>query len=157
LAVSRADVVQGIAYLQIFRDGSLEYGDSYILNGWDMKIVPSQEFERKIMETFRGGLALLRLLEVPNPVYVSLTLMGVRGMKMSIGERSVSQPFDRDVIVCPDMQIQNIEEGYPYPTTLLPIVDAVGRQQGAARPHTNRTGLTEHEAVVLAVSAHLCS
>jgi len=28
--------------------------------------------------------------------------------------------FDRDVILCPNVRVENLEEGAPYPTTLFP-------------------------------------
>jgi len=143
LAISRKDSVQGQSYLQIFRDGSLEYGDSYILNGHDMKIVPSAVFETKLMETFGSALSLLKHLEVAEPVFVSLTLVGVKGMVMALPEVArhwnyQSDPFDRDVIIGPDMLVQKLEEGFPYPSTLLPIANAVW--QAAGREKTPYTG-----------------
>jgi hypothetical protein len=146
LAISRKDTVQGQSYLQIFRDGSLEYGDSYVLNNFDMKIVPSAVFESKLVETFIGALSLLKHLEAAEPVFVSLTLVGVKGMVMalpqdmrsySFNHSTQSEPFDRDVIVCPDMLAQNLEEGTPYPSTLRPIVDAVWQAAGREKtPYT---------------------
>ena len=143
LAISRKDSVQGQSYLQIFRNGSLEYGDSYVLNNLDMKIVPSQEFEIKLIETFGRSLSLLKHLEVAEPVFVSLTLMGVKGMVMALPQSAQdwdtkSSQFDRDVIVCPDMLAQNLEEGTPYPSTLRPIVDAIWQAAGREKtPYTS--------------------
>ena len=54
-----------------------------------------------------------------------------------LNRSSKSEPFDRDVIVCPDMLAQNLEEGTPYPSTLRPIVDAVW--QAAGRKETPYT------------------
>ena len=59
-------------------------------------------------------------------------------MAMMVGSHETSAPFDRDVIICPDMLIQNVEEGYPYASTLLPIVNAVWQGAGRGRtPYTN--------------------
>ena len=94
-------------------------------------------------ETFGSALSLLKHLEVAEPVFVSLTLVGVKGMVMALPEVArhwnyQSDPFDRDVIIGPDMLVQKLEEGFPYPSTLLPIANAVW--QAAGREKTPYTG-----------------
>ncbi len=78
---------------------------------------------------------MLKMIGTAEPVYVSLTLVGVRGRTMALPRRlqmlnSVSPPFDRDVIVSPDVMVQNLEEGYPFATTLIPLVDSVWQAAG---------------------------
>jgi hypothetical protein len=123
------------SYLQVFRDGSLEYGDSYVLNSLDGTTVPSQVFETKLIETFDGALSLLKQLEVEEPLFVTLTLVGVKGMTLALPAHLQtwthrSEAFDRDVIVCPDILIQNLSEGHPYPSTLLPLVNSIWQAAG---------------------------
>ena len=123
------------SYLQIFRDGSLEYADTGVLDSANGISVLSQLFEQKIVETFANAVWLLGELEVTEPTFVSLTLLGMKGRTMKLppshfDQGVTTEPFDRDVIVCPDMLIENVAEGPPYRSTLLPIVDAVWQAAG---------------------------
>ena len=135
------------SYLQVFRDGSLEYGDSYVVGDFDGKLVPSQILEEKLIEIFERANSLLTHLDVIEPVYVSLTLVRVRGMMLALPQyahmwKHTSEPFDRDIVVCPDMQVQNTYEGSPYRTTLFPIVNAVWQAAGLAQsPYKQRWGV----------------
>jgi hypothetical protein len=100
--------------------------------------IPSQTFEQKIAETFANAVWLLRELEVAEPTFVSLTLLGMKGRRMALphshfNEGVTTEPFDRDVILCPDMLVENLAEGSPYRSTLLPIVDAVWQAAGRER------------------------
>jgi hypothetical protein len=129
----------GQSYLQIFREDHLEYGDSYSLDSDKSGHVASGSLEEKIRLTFERALPFLEFLNVAEPIFVTLTLIGVKGLVMWLPHSaetwtSKSEPFDRDIIICPDMLIQNLNEGPPYPSTLLPIIDAVW--QGAGRERT---------------------
>jgi hypothetical protein len=142
LSVWTTGLSQGQFYLQVFREGSLEYGDSYALSSKGGGVIASVSFEDKLKSIFKAALSLLSQMEVADPIFVSLTLIGVKGMTLSMSP-DVSEPFDRDVIVCPDIQIQNLDEGFPYPSTLLPIVDSVWQAAGRGRsPFTALTWKT---------------
>jgi len=71
----------------------------------------------------------------PQPVYVTLTLIGMKGKQLS-NDGAESFPgeapkeFDRDVITSPDVLIQSTDEGAPFPTTLLPIVNSIWQAAG---------------------------
>lgn len=125
----------GKSYLQIFRDGSLEYGDSAILQSHSFPAIASQIVETKIMHTFANALGLLTELETPEPIYVSLTLIGMKGRTMALPQEAfrygyTTDPFDRDTIFTPDMLVENLNEGYPYASTLRPIVDSLWQAAG---------------------------
>lgn len=135
------------SYLQIFRDGSLEYGDSSVLDSLHGTHVASQTFEQKVATAFSSAVSLLKELEVTEPTFASLTLVGMKGRTMALPDnpydwRTTTEPFDRDVILSPDMRIENLAEGFPYPTTLLPIVDAVWQAAGIEQtPYINGAGV----------------
>lgn len=134
------------SYLQVFRDGRLEYGDSYALLENSNGAIASMLFEPKIVETFEKALALLHLLNVPEPIYATLTLIGVKGMRMAAPYstrtyKAESAPFDRDIILCSDVLIQNVIEGRPYPSTLRPIIDSVWQSAGyGSTPYVDSNG-----------------
>jgi len=135
LLMASSKTMSGSSYLQVFRDGILEYGDSEILGANGPGGFPSKTLEQKLVATFKKALTLLKLLEVPSPIYVTLTLIGVRGRELATGYKLynnnyLSRPFDRDVILSPDVEVRNLEEGHPYPTTLLPIVNAMWQAAG---------------------------
>jgi Putative DNA-binding domain len=123
------------SYLQIFRDGSLEYGDSSIVAPLHNRKVASQSFEEALVKTFNVALKVLKELETSEPIFASLTLIGVKGIGMS-NAKAITTPgeapkvFDRDVITSPDVLIQNTNEGAPFPTSLLPIVNSVWQASG---------------------------
>lgn len=129
---------RGRSYLQIFKDGSLEYGDSYVLGLNDRDSMPVGILEGKLVSTFEQSIALLKDLDVSAPVYVSLSLMGVKGARFVTPIRldrdgEQSDPIDREVVVCPDVEVQHFTEERPYQTTLLPLVNAVWQAAGIAQ------------------------
>jgi Putative DNA-binding domain len=146
LTMSKTTTTGRQSYLQIFRDGSLEFGDSYVLEGDQDEEIRGGLLESKILQTFITGISVLKRLEVADPIFVALTLLGVKGRALSLPNyghdfRKISERFDRDVIVSPDVLIQNLSEGSPYPSTLLPIVNSVWQAAGlAATPRLRQDG-----------------
>jgi hypothetical protein len=127
---------RGRSYLQIFRNGSLEYGDSFFAGLQYRGKIASRDFEQQIVTIFHCALKLLKELETEEPVYAGLTLIGFKGKELSAGGNSIPvhgqahKDFDRDVIISPDVMIQNTQEGPPYPTTLLPIINSIWQAAG---------------------------
>ena len=73
------------SYVQVFRNGCLEAGESLLLDPKDgRKFFPSTAFEREVVQCGEGLLELLRRLEVPGPRVVMLTFLGVRGYSMFV-------------------------------------------------------------------------
>jgi hypothetical protein len=135
LVVSQRTRESQLSYLQVFRDGCLEYGDTYALGSPGQAHVASQVFEEKIIKTFASALSLLNSLEVEPPIFVSLTLIGMKGRTMAMPQNwgnmyQFSDPFDREIILCPDMLVQNAGDVNLNETTLLPIVNAVWQASG---------------------------
>ena len=124
------------SYLQIFKTGALEYGDNYVLN-WsdDSPTILGLVFEEKIVQTFHNALRLLAILNASEPVYTTLTLIGVKGRDMAqrpttVNFNNFSHSFDRDVVLTPDVQIRDTPETWPFAETLLPIVNSVWQAAG---------------------------
>ena len=124
------------SYLQVFKDGRLEYGDSNLMNSKFQDEIPGALLEEAIVRTFGSAMDLLQILGVSEPFFVSLTLVGVKGKKMALPSHPsyLAFPqlgkFDRDVIVFPDVRVEKVGEGSPYPTTLLPIVNSMWQAAG---------------------------
>lgn len=136
------------SYLQVFRDGRLEYGDSYLMNSHYQEEIASALLEAAIEKTFKNAIRLLSILAVAEPFFVSLSLLGVKGRRMALPGAGAYPPFsnlravfDRDVIACPDVRIENLTEGPPFPTTLLPIVNSMWQAAGLEKsPYIREDG-----------------
>lgn len=124
------------SYLQIFRNGSLEYGDTIIFDSADGNHIPSQLFEQKIVERFADAVSLLKELEAPEPIFVTLTLLRMKGRVMATPDAlwaHTSTPFDREIILSPDMLIENLRNNSPTSETLQPIANSIWQAAGRER------------------------
>jgi hypothetical protein len=95
--------------------------------------IPSQLFEQKIVERFADAVSLLKELEVPEPIFVTLTLLRMKGRVMATPNALwayTSTPFDRDTILSPDMLIENLRNDSPPSETLLPIANSIWQAAG---------------------------
>jgi hypothetical protein len=138
------------SYLQIFRDGSLEYGDSNLTTPSQGTAIPSANVEVGIIRALTHGLQLVRAMDTPDPIFVTLSLIGAKGRQMALPNYGpqfgyLSPPFDRDVIVAPDVLLQNVEEGHPYPSTLLPVINSIWQAAGLPEsPYIRSDGAWRH-------------
>jgi hypothetical protein len=134
------------SYLQVFREGALEYGDSYTLDSQGGRHIASRILEEKLASTFRNAVTLLRHLEAPSPIFVTLSLVSVRHRTMALPQNVSdwnyeSYPFDRDVIVCPDVLLGQFEGGVPDVSILLPLLDSIWQAAGRERtPYLDNQG-----------------
>jgi len=131
LLLSRDFPDKGLSYLQVFKNGALEYGDSYVFHAYGRDIA-SGNLEGYMVRAFGIALRLLSNLEVSDPVYVTLTLIGVKGKRLATPRswEDSTPGFDRDVILCPDVEIKESLEDEPYPATLLPLVNSIWQAAG---------------------------
>src|SRR5260370_23388015 len=79
----------GIGYVQLFRNGVIEAVDAHLLQSDQ---IPIREIERTTINTVVRSLALLNDLGLSSPVQFHISLLGVRGSRLSIDTRS--QIFD---------------------------------------------------------------
>jgi len=120
-------------YLQVFRSGAVEAVEARLLEpSGSRKNISSVIFEREIMAGLQRALQLLRNLEFEPPVFVMLTLYGVKGYTIG-GERfrpSDNQPIDRDLLLLPDIIVEDYSS--KADKLLLPAFDAVWQAAGWA-------------------------
>lgn len=71
------------SYLQFLRKGRLESVDAHMIgaNG-DRKIIPSESFEEGIVEAAKNYMSLFQSLDMDAPLFLSLSLLGVKGYCM---------------------------------------------------------------------------
>lgn len=120
------------SYLQVFKDGRLEYGDTYQMNSQYQNEIPSACLEEAIAKAFANAVTLLSILKVEEPVFASLSFVGMKGRRVA-GPSYLRCNFDRDVILCPDVRVENLNEGSPFPTTLLPLINSFWQAAGQVR------------------------
>lgn len=104
------------SYLQVFRNGALEAVDTQILranegNGSLMEI-PSVLYEEQILEALPRLLEIERKLGIQPPVFVTLTLLGVKGYSMATkqsldGYRG--EVIDRDLLALPEVMVEDFD------------------------------------------------
>jgi len=130
----RGGVYQG--YCLAFRRGTVEIVDAETTGRMDKdgpRYIPSVAYERDIIGAMGKYLIALSSLQVPLPIVVALTFLGVKDCHFPVSERLrlhrwEQVPIDRDVLVLPDVLI----EAYncDIPTILRPIFDAVWNAAG---------------------------
>jgi hypothetical protein len=87
------------SYVQLFRNGIIEAVDTSMLRNSEL-FIPSVAFERELIESFTEYLSILKALNVELPIFVFLTLVGVKGYSMaidSIFSRNATYKIDKDV------------------------------------------------------------
>lgn len=120
-------------YCQIFRNGIVEVVDAEMINeNTGKKRIPSEHFERRLVECMEGYLGTLRDLNVPAPFIVMLSLAGVKGYEMWTDLRHTagmrSTPIDREMVVVPDVLIDKYECNIPR--IMRAVFDAVWNSAG---------------------------
>jgi hypothetical protein len=120
------------SYLQLFRDGTIEAVEASIIgvkNG-GRKLIPSLLYEREIIKTFEQCLLFQRDLGFDPPIFVMLTLLGVRGYLMGVDNvmDPPADPIDKDDLLLPDLIIETYE--IKSDKILRDIFDAIWQAAG---------------------------
>lgn len=117
------------SYLQVYRNGIIESVDSGILeySEGDEKIIPSALYEKEIIFAIKRYLWFLQENQINTPIFVFLTLVGIKGYKMWAGHNirysDEYNKVDKDVINLPDFLIQNYDEDVT--NILRPMFDLI--------------------------------
>ncbi len=120
------------SYVQLFRNGIIEAVNGLILEPWKGKLtIFSRPCEEKLIKSFKDYLALLKTLNVEPPIFVFLTLLGVKGYSMAVYEHSESYTIDRDLLLLPEI----IVDGYDVKAekALKPCFDSIWNACGFPR------------------------
>src|SRR5207302_590760 len=76
-------------YIQLFRNGIIEAVDTFMLdhkNADGVPYIPSTTYENKLIEVLPGYLSIQEELGIELPTLIMLSLLGVRGYYMAVGE-----------------------------------------------------------------------
>jgi hypothetical protein len=129
-------------YAQLFRNGIVEVVDVSTLDPWidGKRVIPSAVFEHETIETCQNTLQFQQQLGINPPLFIFLTLLGVRGYTMAVSQEvtgralryQYAREIDRDVLLIPEVMVENLPVDN-MPTLLRPMFDATWNAAGWPR------------------------
>jgi hypothetical protein len=113
-------------YLQLFRNGAIESVSSWILKASpDNKMFSMGPVEDILIKGLEYYIKMEKILEFEPPFFVMISLLGVKGYKISHIE------IDRDSLILPDILLEDYES---EPERILrPTFDAIWQAAGIGR------------------------
>ncbi len=123
------------SYVQLFRNGIIEAVEGLLLRSRGEKlIIPSIAYERELLKSLTDYLSLLKTLNVELPIFVFLTLLGVKGYSMAVSDRFLfarSHTVDRDILSLPEIIIESYDVSAK--DVLRPCFDSIWNACGFPR------------------------
>ena len=113
-------------YVQVFRCGAIEALEATLLRGDKANEIPIRFLEQYVIDGVNRYLAALSALGVGPPIFVLLTLIGVKGLELPKPRfaRNIDRlAIDRDILVLPEVVAEEFET--PVDRLLRPVFDAV--------------------------------
>jgi hypothetical protein len=127
------------SYTQVFVSGIVEAVDSVILGDRSKdlgeKTIPSLRYESALLEALPRYTSMMERLGVEPPVFVMVSLLGVKGRSILVctpefsGNKDVK--IDRDALIVPEITVESF--GRKAEEVLRPAFDAVWRAGGWER------------------------
>jgi hypothetical protein len=118
------------SYVQIFRSGALEAVSGLVeAQGRNAKLISGLDVEYEVIKGVDSFFSLLGRAGVEPPIVVMLSLLGVKGYRISYGQFSDTQaPIEKTDILLPDV----VAENYSAKTAdlLRPVFDVVWQSAG---------------------------
>jgi len=124
------------AYTQLYRNGIIEAVDALILkprgaNNTIIKIIPAS-YEEKLIKATTSYLKLLTEFTVEPPIFIFLSLLGIKNYKIMFGTSSIdsikSYPIDRELLLLPVEIFQDYN--VKVENSLKPLFDLVWNAGG---------------------------
>jgi hypothetical protein len=108
------------SYVQLFRTGIIEVVDGKLIQKpWEglpgKPWIPARDYEDALIRVLPFYLTVQRALGVTPPLYVMLSVLGVKGYHVTLREYSGQarsqplHPIDRDDLLVPEVQLDNFE------------------------------------------------
>jgi hypothetical protein len=111
-----------VGYVQLFRTGVVEAADNYaFLEEEGRADIAGYKLEEDLIEAAHRYFRLLRELGVEPPIFLMLSLIGVRGYQMMTGGPTlyaVRRPVDRDELVVPEVIVESLEQNRFLPSSV---------------------------------------
>ena len=132
------------SYVQLYRNGIIEAVNGSLLAPWrggELRI--RTDYEQELINSFKEYLNILTELTVELPIFIFLTLLGVKGYSMAVSRESFSidetHAIDRDVLVLPEAIIESYDVSAEK--VLKPSFDSIWNACGFPRdPYYNDEG-----------------
>jgi len=115
------------SYVQFFRNGIIE-----AVEGWQLRprtesrSIYSPYFEKTLIQSFSDYISVLKSLNVEPPIFIFLTLLGVKGYSIAAHEDFSfvkSHTIDRDILQLPEIMIESYNVSAP--DVLRPCFDSI--------------------------------
>lgn len=124
------------SYVQLFRNGVIEAVEGLLLKPYGVEelLIPSVAYEEELIKSLSEYLSVLKTLNVELPVFIFLTLVGVKGYSMAISKRWLVREvstIDRDVLLLPEVVVESYEAAAK--NVLKPCFDAIWNACGFPR------------------------
>jgi len=121
------------SYTQIMRNGVIEAVNTRTFGESNQgKWILASAIEQGVIEAFQCYLAIQKDLRIPTPVFVLLSLLGVKGRRLYLDQMtafsSQQHPVDRDVVLLPELFLE--EYGGEPTQVLRPVFDALWQSAG---------------------------
>ena len=103
--------------------------------------IPSKEFEKKLCQIYENAVLALNAMIDDGPVYISCTLLSIKGLRLSRANSiDLYYPtFDREVISTSESEIPDRREGRPYAGAMLPLINLIWQANGYVEsPHATQ-------------------
>lgn len=114
LTYSRGEEGKSNSYVQLFRNGIIEAVEGLLLEPYEGNLkIPSISYEQELIRYLTNYLLVLKTLNVELPIFLFLTLLGVKGYSMGVDKwkyrfRQV-HTIDRDILLLPEVVIDNYD------------------------------------------------
>ncbi len=122
------------SYIQLYRNGIIEAVEGLLLEPQETLFIPSITYEKELIISLTNYLSLLKTLDVELPIFIFLTLIGVKGYTMSAGRRFLfdeGHKIDRDILLLPETTIENYDVNAER--VLRPLFDSIWNACGFPR------------------------
>jgi hypothetical protein len=124
-----------LSYIQLFRSGIIEFVHVYEASDGE-KYIPSWRHEDELLKNYSTGIDVLRKVKIDPPLIVFLTLANAKGYRLTLGQMEQYRlsdpiPFDRDVMLIPDVQVESFDQRDI--DVLRPLFDIVWNAGGYER------------------------
>jgi len=116
------------SYVQLFRNGIIEAVEGRLLEPYERQLrIPSIAYEKKLINSLKDYIDILKTLNVELPIFVFLALLGVKDYSMAVDKSRFwiheVHTIDRDILPLPEVIVENYEEN---PATILkPCFDSI--------------------------------